>query len=196
MRLEELKEILYDITSMFFKDATIRWSEQTATKPTLPYVVIDTGGITKSVFSETDKSGKKSYQCSTIFEVNLYTQGKVILKRTDTTANYSNTSVSDLNDFVVFIESDEITDKLSNYGINIIPINQIRDLSFIQNESKYRYRAMVEFEVNFRLEADGKYGLKQLKTSKNYSGGGSIDIINEEVEIIEDIELKGVLNEK
>ena len=40
MNLAMVKEVLYDIASMFFQGAPVIWAEQMNTKPTPPYITL------------------------------------------------------------------------------------------------------------------------------------------------------------
>ena len=188
--LLEAKESLYDVVAMFFTGATIIWTEQINTKPTPPYITLKMGGITKSVFPTVDEKGKRAYQCSTILEINLYTRGKPQVVGEKTTGNYINTATSDMAEFVVFLESEDVTDILAGQGLGIMLQESIRDLTALQNDSHFRYRSMAEFSVLFVLDADGYYGISSLKEAPNSSGGGTPEMIAAEMEYIEDVEIE------
>lgn len=188
--LLEAKESLYDVVAMFFTGATIIWTEQINTKPTPPYITLKMGGITKSVFPTVDESGKRVYQCSTILEINLYTKGKPQVVGDNTTGNYINTATSDMAEFVVFLESEDVTDILAGKGLGIMLQESIRDLTALQNDSHFRYRSMAEFSVSFVLSADGYYGISSLKEAPNSSGGGTPEMVAAEMEYIEDVEIE------
>ena len=66
----------------------------------------------------------------------------------------------------------------------------IRDLTSLQNDSKYRYRAMAEYAVTFVEEAGGRYSLSGMTAAPNSSGGGTEEMVREPVGVIEDFELK------
>ena len=112
MNLAMVKEVLYDIASMFFQGAPVIWAEQMNTKPTPPYITLKVGNMNRTHFPLIGEGGNRYYPCSTTVEINLYTKGKPVIRQENATGNFMNTAVSDLNDFFQFVESDEITDLL------------------------------------------------------------------------------------
>lgn len=187
MNLDEVKETLYNMTEMFFKGATIIWSEQIVTKPSLPYVTLKTGGINKSTFPITDDEGNRYYPCSTMLEINLYTKGRPMTIGDNVTGNYANTASSDMLDFFKFLESDRMVDYLASNGIDVLLNPPVRDLTDLQNDSRYRYRSMAEATISWNENADGPYGVGGMATVPNSSGGGTEDMLNTETDIIEEI---------
>lgn len=189
MTLEGLKDILFDVTDSFFKGATVIWTEQINTKPSCPYVTIKTNGIQRTGFPIIDNDGNRYYPCSTTLEINLYTKGRAVAVGNQQTGNYVNTATSDLADFFSYLDSDEGVDMLAGYGINISLMPPVRDLTDLQNDSKYRYRAMAEATVSFAQEADGPYGIGG-RTMPNASGGGTSAMAEAEEIDIEEVEIE------
>ena len=188
MTLEDVKSMIYDITSEFFCCATVIWAEQINTKPETPYITLKLGGIRKTLFPLVN-GDERAYSCSTTLEVNLYTKGKAITVAERVTGNYINTATSDLFDYFSFIESDVIVDRLAEYGLDITLEPPIRDLTALQNDSKYRYRAMAEATVSFIQNANGPYGVGG-RTLPNASGGGTVEMSNTITDIIEEADIK------
>ena len=188
MTLEDVKSMIYDITAEFFCGATVIWAEQINTKPETPYITLKLGGVRKTLFPLVN-GDERAYSCSTTLEVNLYTKGKAITVAERVTGNYINTVTSDLFDYFSFIESDVIVDRLATYGLDITLEPPIRDLTALQNDSKYRYRAMAEATVSFIQNANGPYGVGG-RTLPNASGGGTVEISNTITDIIEEADIK------
>lgn len=189
MNLAEVKERLYDLTELFFKGATVIWSEQINTKPPLPYVTLKCGGVSRTLFSADDGEGNSVYQAKTTLEVNLFTKGHPITARGGVTGNYANTAVSDLTEFTNFLDSEEMVNIIAGYGMDVLLMPPIRDLTDLQNDSKYRYRAMAEFTVSFAQEANGPYGIGGMPLIPNASGGGTSEMADAVTESIEEIEI-------
>ena len=189
MNIEDVKRILYDITADFFKGATVIWAEQINTKPEPPYVTIKTGNIDKTVFPVVSDDGNVSYPCSTRFEVNLYTKGRTINVEKSATGNYVNTAVNDLLQYFVYLESEAVVDKISLEGIDILLNPPVRDLTILQNDSRYRYRAMAEATVSFMFDANGAYGISGANIP-NPSGGGTEEMVNQQIEPIKNITIQ------
>lgn len=128
------------------------------------------------------------YPCSTLLEINLYTKGKAVTVAENVTGNYANTAASDLQDFFNYLDSEEIVDKLAAHGMDISLEPPVRDLTNLQNDSKYRYRAMAEATVSFSQEANGRYGIGGMD-APNASGGGSAEMADATSGVIEEVEI-------
>lgn len=190
MNLLEVKEHLYDAAACFFTGVVIIWAEQTGTRPEPPYVTLRMGGISRTSFPGEDEEGGRSYQCSTTAEVNLYTRGRPLTEEgVCITGNYINTATADLMEFSNFLESDGQTDVFAGYGMGIALMPPVRDLTFLQNDSSYRYRAMAEYAVTFVEEAGGRYGLSGMPMVPNSSGGGTADMTSAAIEAIEEVDI-------
>ncbi len=190
MNLAMVKEVLYDIASMFFQGAPVIWAEQMNTKPTPPYITLKVGNMNRTHFPLIGEGGNRYYPCSTTVEINLYTKGKPVIRQENATGNFMNTAVSDLNDFFQFVESDEITDLLAGKGMDVSLIPPVRDLTGLENDSHYRYRSMAEATVSFPQEAGGLYAIGGMPDVPNYSGGGTAEMAEVEGSVIESIEME------
>lgn len=186
MNLEDVKSAIYSITAEFFQGATVIWAEQMNTRPEPPYVMLKTGNVNKTTFPVVDENGNRYYPCSTLLEINLYTKGKSVTVGKNVTGNYANTATSDLNDYFNFIDSEIGIDKLTAFGLSISLEPPVRDLTALQNDSKYRYRAMAEATVSFALEADGPYGIGGM-AAPNPSGGGTPEMSGAESDTIDEV---------
>lgn len=189
MNLENVKDALYDMTALFFQGADVIWTEQINTKPKVPYITIHTGSIRRTAFPIIDDDGRRFYPCQVTAEWNLYTKGKAVTIKDGSTGNYSNTAVSDLMDFFNFAESEEITDRMAEKGIEVTLSPPVRDLTGLQNDSRYRYRAMAEAVVTWSQEADGLYGIGGMPLVPDSSGGGTPEMAERSAETIEEIEI-------
>ncbi len=190
MTLEKVKEQICKITEFYFTGATVLWAELANTKPPLPYVTLKIGHLDRTAFpiEEETEERERSYQCSTILEVNLYTRESMITEE-KVTGSYANTALSDLTSFTNFLESEEITDRLAKDGIAISLMPPARDLSFLENETAYRYRAMAEYAVSFVIQADGAYGIGGMEIP-NWSGGGTKEMAETPIEAIKEVEIE------
>lgn len=189
MDVENVKRVLYELTADFFKGATVIWAEQINTKPEPPYITIKTGNIDKTVFPVIDDDGATSYPCSTKFEINLYTKGRPIKVGKSTTGNFVNTAANDLMQFFVYLESEAVVDKLSLAEIDMLLNPPVRDLTILQNDSRYRYRAMAEATVSFMLDANGAYGISGANIP-NPSGGGTEEMSGKNIEPIKEVTIQ------
>lgn len=189
MNLEEAKEIIYDVTEMFFKGATVIWAEQINTTPPLPYVTLKTGGINKSTFPIVDDEGNRFYPCNSTLEINLFTKGRLVTVGENVTENYANTATSDMMDFFKFLESEEIIDYLADKGLDILLIPPVRDVTDLQNDRKYRYRSMAEATITYAENANGQYGIGDMVVVPNSSGGGTQEMVEAKANVIDEIEI-------
>ena len=188
MNREFVKEKLYEAVSKFFAEAMVIWTEQLAVRPKLPYITLKLGDVDRTTFPIDDEE-ERIYPCGTKFEINLYTNGKAANNEENSTGNYINTAVSDMMEFSNFIESDYMVDFFSESDISVLLMPPIRDLTELQNESKYRYRAMAEFDVTFNFDASGRYGIKGIQDIPNSSGGGNEEMVREITMGIENVEI-------
>ena len=187
MNLEEVKNTLHDIAEMFFSGASIIWSEQTATRPPVPYITLKLGNIHRSAFPIITDEGCRYYECKTTLTVNLYTKGVKAVPQPGCTSNYINTATSDMTDFTLFVDSDSITDMLAGLGMDVSLLPPVRDASELQNDSQFRYRAMAEFTVSYAEEANGAYGISDMQTVPNASGGGTKELQSVEIAEIDEV---------
>ena len=190
MNLTEVRERLYDAAALFFGEASVIWAEQVGTKPEPPCVTLKMGSLSRTAFHVEDGEGVRSYQCSTTAEVNLYTRGKPVTEEKGATGNCINTATTDLMEFSNFLESEAMLDFFTGCDMSVLLVPPIRDLTSLQNDSKYRYRAMAEYAVTFVEEAGGRYSLSGMTAAPNSSGGGTEEMVREPVGVIEDFELK------
>lgn len=189
MNLKEVRDSIYDIAAMFFQGATILWAEQINTKPPLPYVTLKTGQLSRTVFPIRENDGSRYYPSQVTAEINVYTKGRQAAGGENMTGNCENTAVSDLTDFFNFVESDNVTDILAGRGLDIMLNQPVRDLTDLQNDSRYRYRSMAEMTVSFAMEAGGPYGIAGAAQIPSPSGGGTTEMLETEDYVIEETEL-------
>lgn len=189
MSLMQVRREVRKIVSDFFSNGTVLWAEQVVTKPKLPYITLKTGSLTKTAFPVQDDTLARWYSCKTVLELNVYTQGRKVGTDENAISNYENTSVDDLADFVIYLESDEIQDVLAKLNISLSLKGDIRDMSVLMNDTKYRYRALAEFELSWTEKTSGAYGIGEKKQLPNYSGGGNDDLMGE-TNLLERVEIK------
>lgn len=202
MRHEEVKAFLWEIVAEFFQVPVI-WQEQIVTQPKAPFVTIKLGDPTKNIFGSMRTDGSVEFRSNqATMEINLYTNGRKIQKEGAKLTNYINTAISDMEDFCDYIDSDHVSNVTGAKGVAIVSKDgSIRDLSELEKDTQYQFRAMCEFDVTYVRESDGKYGLLLMPEDTNPSGGGSeemrtaptyeiknIDLSNEDKEVEADEE--------
>lgn len=92
--------------------------------------------------------------------------------------------------FFNYLESEEIVDRLASEGLNISLEPPIRDLTGLQNDSKYRYRAMAESVVSFSIMANGMFGVSGNYDDLPNSSGGGGNNMHKDMIYIENIDIK------
>lgn len=200
VNLNEIKNAIYDVVSGYFSGASVIWAEQINTTPPLPYVTLKMGGVgrTRVPVEDKDDFNHRYYPSSTTLEINLYTAGKPVTAGDGTedprtmgfTDNYVNTAVSDLTEFFNYLESEYTTDYLTGKGIDICLNPPVRDLTSLQNNRSYRYRAMAEAAVSFSWEANNAYGIGYMTDIPDSSGGGNEKMAGTPIEPIRKVVTK------
>lgn len=185
MRIEDLKEAVYDIVVKYFSSANVIWAEEYMAKTlhplvTLKFKTLQIGNM--EIEGEHNGEHTATYNCSMPLEVNLYTKGAEITG-TGITAMV-NTALSDLTQFVVYLHSPFVQNKFNALDICILLNGNVQDVSAAQEDNRYEYRAMAEFNVTFVTRFEGAYNTIE----KTASGGGSDELINEKTGWFEEVE--------
>jgi hypothetical protein len=96
-------------------------------------------------------------------------------------------------DFANYVDSEDITDSTTEKEIAITLMPPVRDLTSLENDTRYRYRSMAEFSITFVADASGAYGIGGMLTVPNTSGGGTTQMVETQIDKIESIEIEGGL---
>lgn len=193
MNIAELRRVLYDLAQDYFVGATVAFGNTNITKPKLPYVLLTLGTLQRPSKPEIrfwDGRVVQIYPCTISLVVNLYSKG---LLNSDFGADYyEDTAQSDLAAFVSYIDSDAGIAYSKEHDIYVALISGPDDLSALENDTFYEYRARAEFMVGFTDVVVGKAG--QLgpggELVPNGSGGGSEAIATEETGYFTAVELE------
>ncbi len=194
MNFGEAKKYSRDIVAAYFGDDHVFFAEQKMAKRTVPYLTVKFSGLGKarSKITKYDKETrccKDYWQANTKMELNLYTLGKNIAPE-DEDPVYENTAVEDMDDFVKLLCSDEIIEDMDRNNIVIAINGEIKDLSFLENDSEFRYRSMAEFNIHFVDSSHGLYGQNAITDLPNPSGGGTKEMAADSF-TIEKINMRG-----
>ena len=192
MRLYDLKESLHDLVSRYFQQATVIWANEVSTKPSLPLVMLRLGNLSRQSFpsEEPVEDGSVRYYGSTVdLEVQVFSKGGKI------GGGYSDDTVADLNEFLLYLESPEITDELFGKDLAIDIGTPVQSIPALLGEAKNEFRAMTELTVSFTQETTGAYGIRRPEEeleewSPTSAGGGSHEQVSKENEIIEEVEFE------
>lgn len=185
MNHSDAKDALYDIVSGFFPGATVIWAEQKATTPKPPYITLKMKDETPNSMPIVNNiTLGRYYQCTSLCEINLYTKGALVGSGENAVKNYRNTALEDMADFFMYLDSDYGYYEQKKKEITIILNPPIRDLSSLENDAAYRYRALAEFEVKYVRNASGPYGVRFISSAPNSSGGATAPMVEKEDEEI------------
>lgn len=196
MNLAEVKDCIYDIVADFFQGASVIWAEQVNTTTKLPYITLKVANeqVNENVIYDLSNS-HRYYQSRVNVDINLYTKGKPVNVQAGSINNYENTAVSDMADFLMYLNSDYglIVQDLKEVSIGIE--GNIIDVSSLENDNQYRFRSMAQMTVKFLKEASGPYGVRNISDVPSYSGGATEDMVKAEDEIIETITVEEESND-
>lgn len=207
MKIYDLKEYIYDLVSRYFTAASVVWANEISTKPTLPLVTLRLGNLTRHPFPEEseDESGPvRYYPANIILEVNIFSCGGAM------EGGYSDDTAADMNEFLLYLESPDITDELFGNGLDMQP-GTVQPIPALLGESKFEFRTMVEIDISFTQRTAGACGVKRSPEELAYkgdgfwaaaeapteedwkptsAGGGTYEIAVEQIEYIETAEIE------
>lgn len=221
MTLNELQEHLIDIASEYFSGTAVIWAQEKAVKPTPALVTLRTGNVSRPLQPITeviDGVPCGYYPSRVTLEVNLFTKGRRYKPIDEKTAAQENTAVNDLADFVNYLNSPYMVDECYTLDIAITPMGTVMDASTLINDTRWDYRAMAEFSVDFMQIAVGAAGIlaeSSIKHEKDPedpdapeppyikpewsptdSGGGSQELADETTGYFEEVEIEAEKEEK
>lgn len=199
MTLNELKDYVYDLVSTYFEGATVVWAEQYMASFQLPFLTLKMKNLSLPLFPI--KLGDNNapidyYEATRVLEINLYTKGKEI-KVNEKSVGTENTAAGDMLCFLLYLQSDYITEKNVNHNVNLLPSGPVQDLTALVNDTRYEYRAMQEFTLKFMLENHGFAGqitrvypdAGNSDFQQTASGGGSVELNKKETGYFEAAEI-------
>ena len=169
MRLYDLKEYVYDLVARYFSKATIYWSNEVGTKPELPVVLLTLRNPTRQSFpsEKMEDDGPVRYYSSTVtLEVDIFSKGGKMPG-----GGYSDDTLADMNEFLLYLDSPEITDELFANDLAVDILNPVQSVPSMLGEAKTEYRAMVELTISFTQATSGAYGLVRPVEEKEYNDG-------------------------
>jgi len=157
MTQSKLKRIIHELVETYFKAATVTWGMIKTVSPNVPHILLNMSDITRPYQPITQNINGVSCYCypsKTTLQIDLYTKG---IKRgggVGIRSAYENTAVSDLTDFVNFLNSEYVSDWSEVHDVSVLA-NNVTDLTAVINETTWDYRAMVEVEIGFTQTAVG-----------------------------------------
>ena len=192
MKVRAVQEAVREVVSDFFTGGTVWWTNQKMPRPKSPYIMLALQNFRRNQhgaeYMDTETGYITRYTETTVSMVmDLYEVG---LNESET---IKNTVLDDMESFIMFIESDAITDRLDALGIALaVRDNSIQELSDILNDAQFRYRARAVFDLRFQNDAVGPYGQNGI-TAGGAGGGGKSEYSEAEAEYFTAMEATGEL---
>lgn len=169
MRAYDLKEYIYDLVSGYFTAANVCWSNEVSTKQALPLVLLTFRNLNRHPYPAENDGEEESVRCypsSITLEVDIFSKGGNVA------GGYSDDTLADMNEFLLYLESSEVLDELFTNNLDIQVIGPVQPVSQLLGEAKYEFRSMVELNVSFTQYTAGAYGIKKPKEELKYQGSG------------------------
>ena len=194
MTIDEMQERMLNILAGYYRNNHVFHASQKMPRFPNPYINIKFYKHKKTSspicrFDEQEQCYKNYWTAHMYADINLYTKGENINKGKGT-AVYKDTSMGDLEDFLLYLSSDEMVDALAIEGLTI-ETSDVEGLGGLVNDnSTFNYRAMTTIGISFTESAYGKYNKLGIGIIPNASGGGS-EALLEASDIIETINLTG-----
>lgn len=202
MDVKGVREALFELTSSYFKGATVMFGRQSRVakqKRDKPLVILATGPVTRPLFPPTkiiDGRPVSFYPSSVTVQIDLFTFGEKRELAYGYTAVMENTATDDMMTFVNFLNSEMAVQYCRRKDISIIVPNTVQDLSDLISDTSYEYRAMIEVTVHFTSAAIGYSGTlspdsvhhEELDEEGNPITGGDIqaDDVTELVPVVDE----------
>lgn len=200
MTISKVKETFKSIVEMYFAGATVIWGDGNQTKTTKPYIWLKlrpSSSTTHSikVMENEELCGYKPSQAR--IELNLITEGEKIDVGDGFFPIYDNTAVSDLEEFLSFLDSEEIILLCEKHDIEILN-GEVTDVTALLEGIENEYRAMCEFTINYTKKTKGAYGIafkiKDKDPDKPFvptaSGGGTKELASKEIGYFEKVNIE------
>ena len=183
MTIDEMQERMLNILAGYYRNNHVFHASQKMPRFPNPYINIKFYKHKKTSspicrFDEQEQCYKNYWTAHMDADINLYTKGENINKGKGT-AVYKDTSMGDLEDFLLYLSSDEMVDALAIEGLTIETADVEGLGGLVNDNSTFNYRAMT-----------GKYNQLGIGIIPNASGGGS-EALLEASDIIETINLTG-----
>lgn len=190
MTVEELRDVLWNIVSEYFKGAVVRWSETKGVKSAKPLITLNLNNIVPTQHYINDEENGEQIAVkpfSASLEVQLFTHGR---KQTDNSGGvyYINTAVSDMVSFSHYMLSELVAQRCDNYNIALRTDSPVNDISAVV-DTAYEYRAMQQYIVSFLGESRGKAGVSPFgeEFTPTASGGGTQQLAAQQTGVFENV---------
>lgn len=193
MTIKEMQERMLGILAGYYGKDHVFYASQKMPRFPTPYINIKFYKHRKTSspicrFDEQEECYKNYWTSHMDADINLYTKGENINKKEP--AVYKDTSMEDLEDFVLYLASDEIVDALAREGLTVETADVTGLGGLVNDNSAFNYRAMTTIGISFTESAYGKYNQLGIGKIPNASGGGSEGLL-EASDTMESVNITG-----
>lgn len=191
----ETQRMVYNLVTGFFTGASVQFGRQRGVKPKLPAVIITVGPEQRSthpMWEFVDGVPVARYTTNQKFTIDLFTSGSPLTDVPEGfTAPNENTAVSDLQDFLNYLDSPVGRGILHKADMSILTDSQVQDVSAFVDDVDVDYRARVELSIDYIQSTAGAYGFRNsaVGTKTNGSGGGSYEMASAETGYFEVVDI-------
>lgn len=150
LTLNQLKQAVFSHFSAYWGGATVAWSATNKVKPLAPLITLQLGTVTRTTQPITQMVNGivfSAYPSEVPLQVDLFTKGNTV--NTPEGSYAENTAVSDLLDFVNYLDSTATIEWSNQNNVGVSLMGGVQDLSEVINDSRWQYRAMSEIRLTF-----------------------------------------------
>ena len=162
MRVSEAKELMRQLTKMFFNSSRVIFSNQSRKpKPSIPLVLLTQGNTERHLFPNYGvmQEATVSYYLSKMpVTVDYFTNGSAVLDDDGIVVGYADNSEDMLTAFSDFLNSPYVTDWCKQRDIAVLPEGAVMFMSGVVNDSNYEYRSRININFYFTQKAVGYSG--------------------------------------
>lgn len=178
MNLQQVQDAVVELLSKFYDKATVVVSGQNATMPPVPYIVVSFRNLTKapgySAFLEIDDGVEsKSFPMSLTLNVELVTYGT----SKGEGIQPIDTSVTDLNQFSVFLSSEYASYFLQERNMNLETIGDCTPIYNLRNDVSVPFRAQLNLRADFIQTVEDIALIRSLDSDYSQTSSGASQTI-------------------
>lgn len=180
MNLQQVQDAVVELLSKVYDKATVVVSGQNATMPPVPYVVVSFRNLTKapgySSFLEiNDGVESKSFPMSLTLNVELVTYG--VSKGEG--IQPIDTSVTDLNQFSMFLSSEYASYFLQERNMNLETIGDCTPIYNLRNDVSVPFRAQLNLRADFIQTVEDAAFIRSHDSDYTQTGSGASSVLAE-----------------
>ena len=173
MTILECETSVRELFQRFFPTCTVIFSYPDSARPTLPYLVLDFGSVQTEpkIKDSIDGVERMQFQSSMSFSAELFTKGD----KSEIIGAKKNidTSLQDMQQFVLFLESNYAGNYMSDNNISITANGSVYPVHNSLNGVSAVMRARGEYTVDFIQSVSGMAGIRPTDGEYTQTGSGA-----------------------